>query len=281
MEIGRHCAEVGGQELHYLQAGSGPPLVLIHGLLGGYFCWRFNVPVLAQQHTVFALDLPGFGLSVVPRKLDCSMEAQTFRLLMWLEQLGLESVDIVASSWGGGVALLLAALTPRIRSLVLAAPVNPWSKFGRERVRFFSSIAGGALLQLGMPFSRPLHPTFLKRLYGDPARIPVGTMEGYSQMMLCEGRAHNLLNIMRCWDADLHVLSEAIERVHVPVLLIWGTRDGAVDVRSSDVLLEKLPASERAIIAGAGHIPFEETPEEFNDLVLGFLERIAEKARPA
>ncbi|HKR95247.1 MAG TPA: alpha/beta fold hydrolase, partial [Candidatus Angelobacter sp.] len=109
MEIGRHCAEVGGQELHYLQAGSGPPLLLIHGLLGGYFCWRFNVPVLAQQHTVFALDLPGFGLSVVPRKLDCSMEAQAFRLLMWLEQLGLESVDIVASSWGGGVALLLAA----------------------------------------------------------------------------------------------------------------------------------------------------------------------------
>ena len=281
MEIGRHCAEVGGQELHYLQAGSGPPLVLIHGLLGGYFCWRFNVPALAQRHTVFALDLPGFGLSVVPRNLDCSMEAQAFRLLLWLEQLDLESVDIVASSWGGGVALLLAALTPRIRSLVLAAPVNPWSDFGRERVHFFSSIFGGALLRLGMPFSRPFHPTVLKRLYGDPSRIPAGTMEGYSQMMLCEGRAHNLLNIMRCWNADLQMLGQTIERVHAPALLIWGTKDGAVDVRSSDVLLEKLPASERAIIAGAGHIPFEETPEKFNSLVLGFLERVAEKARPA
>ncbi|HKV91597.1 MAG TPA: alpha/beta fold hydrolase [Candidatus Angelobacter sp.] len=281
MEIGRHCAEVGDQELHYLQAGSGPPLVLIHGLLGGYFCWRFNVPALAQQHTVFALDLPGFGLSVVPRKLDCSMEAQAFRLLLWLEHLGLESVDVVASSWGGGVALLLAALTSRVRSLVLAAPVNPWSDFGRERVRFFSRPVGGALLRLGMPLSRPLHPAILKRLYGDPSRIPAGTMEGYSQMMLCKGRVHNLLNIMRCWSRDLQALSEAIDRVRTPVLLIWGAKDGAVDVRSSNVLLEKLPDSERVIIAGAGHIPFEEAPEEFNGLVLGFLERIAQKARPA
>lgn len=281
MEIGRHHDGVGGQELRYLQAGSGEPLVLIHGLFGGHFCWRLNIPAFAERYMTFAVDLPGFGESVVSPALDCSMEAQALRLLAWLEKLGLKSVNVVAASWGGGVALLLAALTPRVRSLVLAAPVNPWSAFGRGRVRFFSGRIGGALLRLGLPFSQPIYRVGLKRLYGDPSRISAGTLDGYSQMLLCPGRAHNLLSTMRSWESDLRALGGAIERVHVPTLLIWGTKDGAVDMRSSDVLLEKLPVCERAIIPGAGHLPFEETPEEFNHLVLGFLERASGKTQPA
>ncbi|HEY7404312.1 MAG TPA: alpha/beta fold hydrolase [Candidatus Angelobacter sp.] len=281
MEISKHCAQVGKQELNYLQAGSGPPVILIHGLLGGHFCWRLNIPALAERHTAFAIDLPGFGESVAPPTLDCSMQTQAARLLAWIEQLGLESVDLVAASWGGAVALLLAGLTPRIRSLVLAAPVNPWSQFGRNRLRFFDGWTGRTLFRLGVPFSRPLHGVALKRLYGDPARIPPGALAGYSKMMMCPGRAENLLNTVHCWQSDLQALREAIERVQVPSLLIWGTRDGAVDIRSSDVLLAKLPVCERAIIAGAGHLSFEETPEEFNRLVVDFLERVSAKSQPA
>jgi pimeloyl-ACP methyl ester carboxylesterase len=278
MEIARHSVDVGGQELGYLQSGSGPPLVLIHGLFGGHFCWRLNVPAFARRHLTFAVDLPGFGESVAPRELDCGMEAQACRLLRWLEQLGLESVDVVASSWGGGVALMLAAQTPKVRSLVLAAPVNPWSDLGRKRVRFFSGRMGGTLLRLGLPFSQPIYRVGLKRLYADPGRISAGTLAGYSQMLLCPGRAHNLLSTMRSWQSDLQALRGAIARVHAPTLLIWGAKDGAVDIRSSEVLLEKLPACERTIIAGAGHLPFEETPEEFNQLVLDFLARTSAKS---
>ena len=281
METKRHCVDVGGQELRYLQAGTGTPLLLIHGLFGGLFCWRFNVPAFAERHLTLAVDLPGFGESVAPRELDCSMEAQASRLLSWLDQLGVESLDVVASSWGGGVALLLAARTPKVRSLVLAAPVNPWSGVGRERVRFFSGRTGATLLRLGLLFSKPIYRVGLKRLYADPGRISPGTLEGYSQMLLCPGRAHNLLSTMRSWESDLQALQGAIERVRVPTLLIWGTKDGAVDMRSSDVLLQKLPACEREIIAGAGHLPFEETPEEFNHLVLDFLKRVSAQSQPA
>lgn len=281
MEITKHCAQVDGSELHFLQAGSGPPVVLIHGLLGGHFCWRLNIATLAARHTVLAVDLPGFGESVVPRTLDCSMETQASRLLAWFEQLGLASVDVVATSWGGGVALILAALAPKVRSLVLAAPVNPWSDLGRKRLRFFDGWVGRALLRLGMPFSRPLHSTVLKRLYGDPRRIQAGALEGYSKMIMSPGRADNLLNTVRCWPSDLQAIRAAVDRVQAPVLLIWGTKDGAVDFISSDVLLKKLPASERAIIPGAGHLSFEETPEEFNRLVLSFLERIPARSQPA
>lgn len=281
MEIRRLYAGVRGLALHYLKAGSGPPIVLIHGLLGGSFCWRLNVPALAQRYTSLAVDLPGFGETVTQPDLDCGMEAQALRLRSWLEQMDLRTVDIVASSWGAGVALLVAASTPRVRSLILAAPVNPWSDFGMNRVRFFRGHAGAALLRFGMPFSRPIHRIALERMYGDPARIPSGTLEGYSRIMLSKGRARNLVNTLRCWDKDLRVVRAALERVQAPSLLIWGTKDTAVDIRSAGMLMQKMRGCERAVIEGAGHLPFEETPEEFNRLVLNFLDRISAQAEPA
>src|SRR5476649_2193730 len=109
MQIQKHGAEINGQQLRYDRAGSGPPLVLLHGLLGGSFCWRLNMEAFSQRHTVFAVDLPGFGENDAPHHLDCSMEAQAIRLFGLLERLGLESVDVVGSSWGGAVAIFLAA----------------------------------------------------------------------------------------------------------------------------------------------------------------------------
>src|SRR5260221_13843076 len=152
MEIHQHWSEINGQKLHYQHGGTGPPVILIHGLLGGSFCWRFNIPVLSERHSVFAVELPGFGLSATPRKADCAMEAQAQRLLGLIEQLQFESVDVVASSWGGAVALFLAARSRKVRSLVLAAPVNPWSDFGMERIRFLSGRLGGWLLRMAIPF---------------------------------------------------------------------------------------------------------------------------------
>lgn len=281
MEIWRQYAAVRGHPLHYLRAGTGSPVVLIHGLLGGSFCWRFNVPVLAQRYTSLAVDLPGFGESITQPGLDCGMEAQALRLRFWLEQMGLRTVDIVASSWGAGVALLVAASTQLVRSLVLAAPVNPWSDFGMDRVRFFSGRTGATLLRLGMPFARPIHRIALKRLYGDPARMPSGTLEGYSRIMLRKGRAHNLIDTLRCWEKDLLAVHDALERVQSPSLLIWGTKDTAVDIRSAGMLMQKLRGCESVVIEGAGHLPFEETPEEFNRLVLDFLDRISTQPEPA
>jgi pimeloyl-ACP methyl ester carboxylesterase len=249
-------------------------LLLLHGLLGAGFCWRSNIPALAQRFTTLAVDLPGFGESAPPPEGGCGMVSQAIGLLSWLEGLGLKQVDVVASSWGGAVALFLAALSPgAVRSLVLAAPVNPWSEYGLERVRFFSGALGAALLRLVVPVSRPLHRTALERMYGDPKRVAAGTLEGYSRIMLRRGRARSLVRTLRCWEKDLAALRMAVERVQAPTLLVWGTRDGAVDVGSAQVLLRKLPGSELAIIEGAGHLPFEETPEEFNRLVLEFLDR--------
>jgi pimeloyl-ACP methyl ester carboxylesterase len=273
-EVENRVIEVNGEQLHFLRSGIGPPLLLLHGLLGGSFCWRFNVAALSQKHTVIALDLPGFGQNDAPRQTDCGMQAQALRLSGLLEKLGLESVDVIGSSWGGAVAIFLAARSNRVRSMVLAAPVNPWSGLGAGRIRFLNGRLGGALLRLALPISRPVHLTALQRMYGDERRIPPGTVEGYSSRLLRRGRAHNILNTLRGWERDIAALRAAIPQVRARTLLIWGTRDGAVDLRSAAPLMQALPKCELALMEGAGHLAFEESPEEFNRLALDFLDRV-------
>jgi pimeloyl-ACP methyl ester carboxylesterase len=274
MEVQGHRVEIAGQELGYVQAGSGAPLVLIHGLLGGAFCWRFNIPAFAEHFTTYAIDLPGFGECDAPRNLDCSIQVQAQRLLGFFEQLEMKSVDIVGSSWGGAVALALGAITPKVRSLVLAAPVNPWSNFGSGRVRFLSGRIGGLLLRLAFPVSKPIHRTGVLRMYGDPQRLLEGTVEGYSKQLLRPGRVHHILNTLRHWQTDIAALRNAIPQVQARSLLIWGTRDGAVDLRSSEALMRVLPGCKRVLLPGVGHLPFEEAPDEFNRVVLEFLGKI-------
>jgi pimeloyl-ACP methyl ester carboxylesterase len=94
-------------------------------------------------------------------------------------------------------------------------------------------------------------------------------------MLLRRGRAHNLLNMLRSWERDLDVLREAIVRVRSPVLLIWGTQDGAVDLRAAETLERILPCCKTVLMPGVGHLPFEENPEGFDRLVLDFLARSA------
>jgi 4,5:9,10-diseco-3-hydroxy-5,9,17-trioxoandrosta-1(10),2-diene-4-oate hydrolase len=265
-------AEIDGQRTHYLKIGAGPPLFLVHGLLGGSFCWRFNVAELSKRHTVYALDLPGQGLSDVKRGTNCGMQKQAERLACFIQKEALDSVDVVASSWGGAVTLLLAASCSVVRSLVLAAPVNPWSTFGRERVRFCGSTVGSMLVRCGLSFSARFHHIAVERMYGDTSRIQPGTIEGYSELIRRRGRARSLINIFRNWEHDLAALEGAIPCVEAPTLLVWGTRDGAVDLRSAEPLKRSLRHCRVQMLPGVGHLPFEESPEVFNRLVLDFIE---------
>ena len=266
--------------MHYLQSGKGSPLLLIHGLLGGAFCWRFNVPPLAKEYSVYAVDLPGSGLSDAAPQTDCGMEAQATRLLQFIRELELKDVSVIGTSWGGAIALLLAAMddaaesqSRKIRSLVLCAPVTPWSLWGRKRIEFFKSPLGGCLLRMIWPVSQLLHAIALKRMYGDPARISPGTRKGYASLILRPARARNIVNVLRSWRKDVDLLQGMIVRVKVPTLLAWGTRDGAVDIRSADMLRQVLPNCELALFDGVGHLPFEEIPDEFNERVLKFLSK--------
>jgi pimeloyl-ACP methyl ester carboxylesterase len=273
MQIEKLTAEIDGEQINYSRLGTGRPLLLLHGLLGGSFCWRRNMEALSQRHTVFALDLPGHGENDALRHVDCSMLAQENRILSFMERLKLDAFDVVGCSWGGAIAMLLAAQSAKVRSLVLAAPVNPWSTLGSGRIRFLNRRTGNALLRMVWPFSRPLYHTALARMYGDPTRLAAGTVAGYISQIMRPGRVNNILNTLRSWEKDVHALRRAIPQIKARALLIWGTRDSAVDVRSAEPLKQALPQCKLKIIEGAGHLPFEETPDEFNRLVLDFIDQ--------
>src|SRR5262245_52947518 len=101
-------------------------MVLIHGLLGYSFSWRYVMDGFALSREVYALDMPGSGFSECSAALDPHLPAAAERLLAFLDSGGITSCDLVGSSYGGATALFLAAKHPeRIRTLTLVSPANP------------------------------------------------------------------------------------------------------------------------------------------------------------
>jgi pimeloyl-ACP methyl ester carboxylesterase len=263
--------------MRYLRAGSGPPVVLLHGLLGYSFSWRFTIPALATQCTVYAIDQLGVGFSERVPELDCSLRACAERVLHFLDHIQVPGCDLLGTSHGGAVAIMAAALSRQrgavpVKRLVLVAPVNPWSAHGRGLAPVLSSRPLAPVVRLLAPMTRPVHNFFLQRLYGDTRRIPPGTLEGYSAPFRIPGTVDHAIGVLRSWERDLEELGTAISVItNIPTLLIWGDRDAAVSVRSAEVLREKFRHCELAILCGAGHLPYEEMPDEFNRIVTGFL----------
>jgi len=99
-----------GGRMRYLRTGSGPALILLHGLLGYSFSWRYTMPALAPYATVYALDLLGAGFSDRPRGIDHSMRGTALRVLKFADTLGIESFDLLGTSRGGAVAMAVTAL---------------------------------------------------------------------------------------------------------------------------------------------------------------------------
>src|ERR1700675_2994647 len=98
-----------GARMRYLRAGSGPPLVMLHGLFGYSFSWRYTMPGLAPYATVYAPDMLGAGFSDRPVGLDHSFRGTAQRLLRFIEGLGISSFDLLGTSHGGAVAMMAAA----------------------------------------------------------------------------------------------------------------------------------------------------------------------------
>jgi pimeloyl-ACP methyl ester carboxylesterase len=267
--------DVVGARLHYLHAGSGRPMLLIHGLVGSSANWRNNIDALARHASVYAIDLVNMSKSEGVEKLDARLGATANRIIAVMDSLGLDEADIVAHSHGGAVALMLAALYPgRVRRLILFAPANPYCRSSDVMVRVYSS-SWGRLLAWMLPYlPTPIQRIALGEMYGGPDQVRDSCLQEIVEGLRHPGTLHHVLCILRCWFAEREKLKAALRRVKwVPTLLVWGDRDCTVSLASAIKLNHKLPASELVVLAGGGHSVFEEAPEESTRIMLDWLGR--------
>ena len=267
----------GGAILH---AGSGPPLLLIHGFMAYSFSWRFNMAALSQHFSVYALDLPGCGFSQRTDTPQCSLASDAEGVLRFMEHFGIEQADVLGTSRGGGLAIVLAALAAqrstshRVRRLVLVSAINPWSGYGRLLTRLLSTSLGGFSVTRVLPRMRWMMLRYLRKLYGDPGRIAPGTIEGYTAGLDVPGSFEHMLRIVRSWHTDLALIEESLPAIsELPTLLLWGSRDTAVYPSSAYALQQRLKNSALVMLDGVGHVPYEEVPDEFNRVICDFLLR--------
>lgn len=264
---------VDGRLVHYECAGSGRPLLLLHGLVGSSTNWRSNIGFLARRGSVFAFDLSNMGRSERVQGLDASLEATADRIIAYMDALGLEEADVAGHSHGGAIALMLAARHPnRIGKLILFAPANPFCNLGKQLIGFYSTPVGCWFAHCIPAMPRFLKSVALGRMYGDPGRVSSEALEGYIAGLRIPGTIDHMLAIVRGWSEDMLRLRASLSSLsRTPTLLIWGDRDRAVGLSSAEHLGRYLKESTLMVLPGAGHIPFEEMPELCNQAVSDWL----------
>ncbi len=266
-------ADMNGYRLHYLDAGQGRPVLLIHGYGDSVYSWRRNiVPLIQAGFRVVAVDMPGLGQSEAPAGFAFSAEAVTGEIVSFLDRLGLDRVDVIGNSMGGQQALMLAACHPdRVRSIV---PVGA-ACYPVKLYETMSSLARHSLVRdMIRPFTGPWQARWmLRRCYTDQSLV---TPENYSQRAQPFARrdyAENLLKMGGEFFSPAFVkLSGEYAAIKVPALLVWGDHDRVIKTEDNALRLHRdMPGSRLEIIPRSGHVPHDEQFEIFNRMVIDFL----------
>lgn len=280
--VENHWVTVDGYQMHFLKAGSGPDLILLHGLLGTASTWEPTLPGLAAESTVYAIDALGIGESERAPGVDATLRAQADRVVQFMDTLHIEKADFLATSHGGAVALMLAAHYPgRVRGLALHAPANPFSTLGDPLMRFYLSGLGTWFAHRIPHMPESLQSLALGRMYGNPAQVREGSLEKYIASLKVPGTITHVLNILRAWFEDMRALRAALAHVQqFPALLVWGDRDRAVDIASAAPLQRCFARAQLTVLPDTGHLPYEECPELLVRVVNRFLATVRGSSQP-
>jgi len=264
-----HHAEVAGSRVEYVDYGSGPPLLLVHGLGGRWATWIANIPALGEHYRVIAVDLPGFGGSE-PLPVGAGFTAYVDVLEGLLDELGVPSVAVFGHSLGGLVSLTLAGTAPeRVRCLVLVS--GGGAPLTRLRLVAIQSIFRVLRLLFTAPWARWLltRPTVSRTLLRPAVHDPRSIPDALIQVMVPSSITPGFLDAIRLGGAGLRSLDLAA--VTAPALLVWGREDRILPLATAQELLAELPAACLVAIDRVGHCAMFEAPEEFERLAEDFL----------
>ena len=269
--------DVGGLTIHYVAAGEGPPLVLLHALGESALDWRWVLPALAHTNRVYAPDLPGFGYSA---KTSAEYSPDFFARFVsaYLDALGLDRTAVVGNSIGGLAALRLALSAPaRVDALGLVASAG----LGREvtyalRLPTLPGYGEAAVAWGKTPmgaFQRAWSRVPL--LFGRPGRVPgewiteqtrIAQLPGFTEATMVALRAQVDVGGQR------EVLVDQLPHLQVPTLVVWGERDRVFPYSQGQKALSRLRQGALELVSDCGHLPHVERPDHFATILGRFLD---------
>ncbi|MBC7883629.1 MAG: alpha/beta fold hydrolase [Anaerolineae bacterium] len=261
--------------------GDRPPMVLIHGFGASLGHWRKNLPVLAEQHAVYALDLIGFGASAKPRNVAYTFETWGEQVSAFVREVVGQPALLVGNSIGAIVALQSAVLAPeQVRSIAL---LNCSLRLLHERKR--STIpwirrASAPLLQklLALPgvgkffFDRVRKPgtvrKILKQAYIRQEAVTDELVEILCRPAADPGAAEVFLAFTRYDTGPL--AEDLLPLIQCPVTILWGVQDPWEPFALGQGLAAYPCVQDFVPIERAGHCPQDEAPEEVNHILLNW-----------
>jgi pimeloyl-ACP methyl ester carboxylesterase len=260
--------DAAGWRVRYVRAGTGPPLLLLHGFASSIYTWSETLPALAAHHDVIALDFPGFGGTETRPTLTADDLARVVPAVA--DGLGLGAYDLAGHSLGGAVAAVTAAAHPqRVRRLVLvdAAGFNLAAADRPGDVRALGAVPP-AVFEL-LPLARPATTLGLRQVFHDDRLLTRERLDEYLAPMVRPGTAAALRSLLSGRGA-LDVPA-AVARIRQPTLVIWGRDDAWIDVSHAARFAAAIPGARTVVLESCGHMPQEERPADVVRLTLGFL----------
>jgi pimeloyl-ACP methyl ester carboxylesterase len=271
-----------GRRLRFVEVGSGPVLLMIHGMAGTYESWSAVIEPLARRHTVIAPDLPGHGASE-PGAGDYSLGSHAAGLRDLLLKLGHDRATLVGHSLGGGIAMQFAYQFPEITERLalvcsggLGPEVNPVLRAAAlPGANLFIAATAAPGRVAGSALARGLAAVGLQ-----PSADVAEVARGYASLADA-GRRSAFLATLRAVVGIEGQRVEAGDRLYltegVPVQIIWGRHDRMIPVAHAEHAHEAIPGSRLEIFDAAGHMPQLELPARF----VAVLERFLEETEPA
>jgi 4,5:9,10-diseco-3-hydroxy-5,9,17-trioxoandrosta-1(10),2-diene-4-oate hydrolase len=265
--------DISGINVHYVESGEGPAVLLLHGLGTSLITWHRNVDALAAAgYKVLALDLPGHGDSDKPRHLSYDPVTGAKVIKEFLDTQRVEQVSVVGSSAGGLVVGMFALAHPeKVDRLVFVASGG----LGRRvcwYLRIMSVPGLGELFyqpkfQNSIVLSKRIfhqQPPFLAEIL--PEMFRVRNLPGSRQAALRAVRSSINLFGLRKQRYILHQLKKLAK----PVMAVWGAQDSIIPASHAVEVQQALPNSIVHVMPNCGHWPHMEKAEEFNDLLIRF-----------
>ncbi len=267
-------ALIDGVRVHYQEAGARtrPPILLIHGFTASNFVWNdVLLPIAAAGFRVIAPDLVGFGFSGKPKDGAYTIDAQARMIVRLMTHLKVESAILVGSSYGGAVAATCALdYSDRVERLVLVdAVINDYAR-RRPLLRLAALPLMGDLITPLMLGSRKLIHSQMRKGYA-PENMHLfdeERMTAHHRPLLAANTQRAALRTLRRWSAAR--IEQEAHRIEQPTLLIWGEDDPEIPVAHGHTLSEQIPDSHLLIFRRCGHMPMEEYPRAFTEVVTDF-----------